>query len=104
MSLAAPAIQHTGGPPDDGKKRSLPAWPVTAVLACYPLWWALGLGVLIFAGLTAYDTQRIKNTYLELAGSDSEFLGKTAIMGALTLYLDFLNLFLFLLSFMGQRE
>ncbi|MBV0893018.1 Bax inhibitor-1/YccA family protein [Paracoccus sp. Z118] len=62
------------------------------------------LGVLIFAGLTAYDTQRIKNTYLELAGSDSEFLGKTAIMGALTLYLDFLNLFLFLLSFMGQRE
>ena len=49
MSLAAPAIQHTGGPPEDGKKRSLPAWPVTAVLACYPLWWALGLGVLIFA-------------------------------------------------------
>ncbi len=49
MSLAAPAIQHTGGPPDDGKNRSLPAWPITAVLAFYPLWWALGLGVLIFA-------------------------------------------------------
>lgn len=62
------------------------------------------LGILIFAGLTAYDTQNIKNTYLELAGSDSEFLGKTAIMGALTLYLDFLNMFQFLLSFMGQQE
>ncbi|RNF33015.1 Bax inhibitor-1/YccA family protein [Paracoccus methylarcula] len=62
------------------------------------------LGVLIFAGLTAYDTQKIKNTYLQLAGSDSEFLGKTAIMGALQLYLDFLNLFMFLLSFLGNRE
>ena len=62
------------------------------------------LGVLIFAGLTAYDTQRIKNTYLELANSDRDFLGKSAIMGALTLYLDFLNLFLFLLQFMGNRE
>ncbi|RMC34188.1 Bax inhibitor-1/YccA family protein [Paracoccus alkanivorans] len=62
------------------------------------------LGVLIFAGLTAYDTQNIKNTYLRLAGSDSEFLGKTAIMGALQLYLDFLNLFMFLLQFLGNRE
>ncbi|WP_112874492.1 Bax inhibitor-1/YccA family protein [Paracoccus endophyticus] len=61
-------------------------------------------GVLIFSGLTAYDTQNIKNTYLELANSDSDFLGKSAIMGALTLYLDFLNLFMFLLNFMGQRE
>jgi hypothetical protein len=62
------------------------------------------LGVLIFAGLTAYDTQRIKNTYLELAGSDRDFIGKTAIMGALSLYLNFLNLFMFLLQFMGNRE
>ncbi|MFV0382738.1 Bax inhibitor-1/YccA family protein [Paracoccus sp. (in: a-proteobacteria)] len=62
------------------------------------------LGVLVFAGLTAYDTQRIKNTYLQLAGSDQEFLGKSAIMGALHLYLDFLNLFMFLLSFLGSRE
>ena len=46
------------------------------------------IGVLIFAGLTAYDTQRIKNTYLELAASNSDFIGKSAIMGALTLYLD----------------
>jgi len=63
------------------------------------------LGVLIFAGLTAFDTQRIKNTYLEMAQSgDQEWLGKSAIMGALTLYLDFLNLFMFLLQFMGNRE
>lgn len=62
------------------------------------------LGVLIFAGLTAYDTQQIKNTYLQLAQSDSDFLGKSAIMGALKLYLDFLNLFMFLLQFLGNRE
>lgn len=62
------------------------------------------IGVLIFAGLTAYDTQNIKNTYLELVNSDADFLGKSAILGALTLYLDFLNLFQFLLSFMGQQE
>ena len=62
------------------------------------------LGVLIFAGLTAYDTQNIKNTYLALRNSDSDFIGKSAIMGALQLYLDFLNLFMFLLQFMGNRE
>ncbi|MFI0395219.1 Bax inhibitor-1/YccA family protein [Paracoccus jiaweipingae] len=62
------------------------------------------IGVLIFAGLTAYDTQSIKNTYLQLAHSDSDFLGKSAIMGALKLYLDFLNLFMFLLQFMGNRD
>jgi hypothetical protein len=49
VSLAAPARPQIGAPADDGKKRSLPAWPITAVLAFYPLWWALGLGVLIFA-------------------------------------------------------
>lgn len=62
------------------------------------------IGVLIFAGLTAYDTQNIKNTYLQMQGAGSDFLGKSAIMGALKLYLDFLNLFMFLLSFMGNRE
>ncbi|MRX51564.1 BAX inhibitor (BI)-1/YccA family protein [Paracoccus sp. S-4012] len=62
------------------------------------------IGVLIFAGLTAYDTQNIKRTYLELSRSNSDFLGKSAIMGALQLYLDFLNLFMFLLQFMGNRE
>ncbi|MDE2793133.1 MAG: Bax inhibitor-1/YccA family protein [Paracoccaceae bacterium] len=63
------------------------------------------LGVLIFAGLTAYDTQRIKNTYLQMAGSgNTEWLEKSAIMGALSLYLDFINMFVFLLQFLGQRE
>ncbi|AGT08463.1 Bax inhibitor-1/YccA family protein [Paracoccus aminophilus] len=62
------------------------------------------LGVLIFAGLTAFDTQNIKNTYLSMANSDRDFLGKAAIMGALQLYLDFLNLFMFLLQFMGNRD
>jgi hypothetical protein len=60
------------------------------------------IGVLIFAGLTAYDTQKIKSMYFEVRGTD--FIGKSAIMGALTLYLDFINLFLFLLRFMGNRE
>ena len=63
------------------------------------------LGVLIFAGLTAYDTQNIKNTYLQHAHSgDSEWLGKAAIMGALSLYLDFINMFMFLLQLMGNRD
>ena len=63
------------------------------------------IGVLIFAGLTAYDTQNIKNTYIEHAvHGDQEWLGKAAIMGALSLYLDFINLFMFLLQFMGNRE
>ena len=62
------------------------------------------IGVLIFAGLTAYDTQNIKNTYLELVRSDADFLGKAAIIGALQLYLDFLNMFMFLLQFLGNRE
>ena len=63
------------------------------------------LGVLIFAGLTAYDTQRIKNTYIEMASTgNSEWLGKSAIMGALSLYLNFLNMFLMLLHLFGSRE
>ena len=63
------------------------------------------LGVLIFAGLTAYDTQSIKNTYIAHAQhGDSEWLGKSAIMGALNLYLDFINMFMFLLQFLGNRE
>jgi uncharacterized protein len=60
------------------------------------------LGVLIFVGLTAYDTQKIKNMY---AMSDSgEVMGKKAVMGALTLYLDFINLFIMLLRLFGQRR
>ena len=60
------------------------------------------LGVLIFAGLTAYDTQRLKNEYQYLRGT--EFAGKAVILGALSLYLDFINMFQFLLSFLGNRE
>lgn len=63
------------------------------------------IGVLIFAGLTAYDTQSIKNTYVAHAvHGDQEWLGKAAIMGALNLYLDFINMFMFLLNFLGDRE
>jgi uncharacterized protein len=60
------------------------------------------IGVLIFAGLTAYDTQKIKSLYVHVAGTD--MIGKAAIMGALTLYLDFINMFLFLLRFLGSRD
>lgn len=63
------------------------------------------LGVLIFAGLTAYDTQNIKNTYLAHAHhGDSEWLQKSGIMGALSLYLNFINMFMMLLQLFGNRE
>ncbi|AUH34103.1 Bax inhibitor-1/YccA family protein [Paracoccus tegillarcae] len=62
------------------------------------------IGVLLFSALTAYDTQNIKNTYLAMANSNRDFLGKAAIMGALQLYLDFLNLFMFLLQFLGASR
>lgn len=63
------------------------------------------IGVLIFAGLTAFDTQRIKSMYVQMAQQgDSEWLGKSAIMGALSLYLNFLNMFMFLLQFMGSSR
>lgn len=63
------------------------------------------IGVLLFAGLTAFDTQKIKSTYLAYAqAGDQEWLAKSAIMGALNLYLDFLNMFMFLLQFMGDRR
>jgi FtsH-binding integral membrane protein len=61
-----------------------------------------GLGVLIFAGLTAYDTQRLKEEYAHLRGT--EYIGKAVIMGALNLYLDFINMFTYLLRFLGTRE
>lgn len=60
------------------------------------------IGVLVFSGLTAYDTQKIKEMYFD--GDDALVSGRKAIMGALTLYLDFINLFSFLLSFLGNRE
>ena len=63
------------------------------------------LGVLIFAGLTAYDTQKLKVMYLQhVQHGDREWIGKAAIMGALNLYLDFVNMFMFLLQFLGSRD
>ena len=72
-------------------------WPMPGLTAAIPF-----LGVLIFAGLTAYDTQRLKQEYAYLAGTD--FAGKAVVMGALSLYLDFVNMFQFLLSILGNRE
>jgi hypothetical protein len=70
-----------------------------------PLQFAISIiGVIVFTGLTAYDTQRIKEQYDYVSGSDGQMIGKTAIMGALTLYLDFINLFLMLLQFFGNRR
>ncbi|MEZ5710086.1 MAG: Bax inhibitor-1/YccA family protein [Blastomonas sp.] len=65
--------------------------------------WAISaIGVLIFAGLTAYDTQKLKSIYAYVAGTD--MMGKVVIMGALNLYLDFINMFQFLLSFLGSQD
>ena len=61
------------------------------------------IGVLIFAGLTAYDTQKIKSMYFVVRG-DGELAAKSAVMGALNLYLDFINMFLFLLRLFGDRR
>ena len=77
---------------------------VNIFLASSALMFAINvIGVLVFAGLTAYDTQRIKHTY-DVVSHNGELMAKSAIMGALSLYLDFVNMFMFLLSFMGNRE
>jgi FtsH-binding integral membrane protein len=60
------------------------------------------VGVLLFAGLTAYDTQRTKSLYYQVAGTD--MVGKVVIMSALTLYLDFINMFLFVLRLFGSQR
>lgn len=76
---------------------------VNIFLASSALQFAISvIGVLIFAGLTAYDTQRIKEMYY--TADDATVAGRKAIMGALSLYLDFINLFMFLLQFMGNRR
>jgi uncharacterized protein len=61
-----------------------------------------GIGVLVFAGMTAWDTQRIKEMYS--VNDDGTVAGRKAVMGALRLYLDFINLLLFLLRFLGNRR
>ncbi len=61
------------------------------------------IGVMIFIGLTAYDTQRIKQNYYQFSG-DSQATGKMAVLGALNLYMDFINLFIMMLRFFGDRR
>lgn len=61
------------------------------------------ISVFIFIGLTAYDTQRLKTTYYQISGN-AEMVGRVTIMGALSLYMDFINLFVNLLRFMGDRR
>lgn len=76
---------------------------VNLFLASTALQFAISvIGVLIFAGLTAYDTQQIKEMYY--AGDDGTVAGRKAVMGALRLYLDFINLFMMLLSLFGDRR
>lgn len=69
------------------------------------LYWIVSYaGVLIFVGLTAYDTQKIKKLVEAYAGEDTETTNKVALIGALELYLDFINLFLYLLRIFGKRK
>ena len=65
-------------------------------------WMISIIGVIVFTGLTAYDTQSIKESYY--VGDDGTIAGKKAIMGALRLYLDFINLFIMLLRLLGDRR
>ena len=76
---------------------------VNIFLASNALTFAISvIGVLVFVGLTAYDTQKIKEMYV--ASDDGQVMGKKAVMGALSLYLDFINLFLMLLRLFGDRR
>lgn len=70
-----------------------------------PLMWAMTyIGVFIFAGLTAYDTQKLKNIGMNISSDDSNAFRRFVILGALTLYLDFINLFIMLLRILGDRR
>ncbi|MDR8378060.1 BAX inhibitor (BI)-1/YccA family protein, partial [Acinetobacter baumannii] len=68
------------------------------------MWAVTYIGVVLFVGLTAYDTQKLKNIGEQIDTRDSATLRKYSILGALTLYLDFINLFLTLLRIMGNRR
>ena len=99
-------------------KRNLDAWSsflymglfgiiigslVNIFLQSSAMHWIMSVvGVLVFAGLTAYDTQKVRDMYF--AGDSSEVAGKKSIMGALTLYLDFINMFIMLLQLFGQQS
>jgi uncharacterized protein len=79
------------------------AMVVNMFLASSGLHWAISvIGVLVFTGLTAYDAQKIKEMYY--AGDGTEVATKKAVVGALNLYLDFINLFVFMLQFLGDRR
>ncbi|MEO0380964.1 MAG: Bax inhibitor-1/YccA family protein, partial [Pseudomonadota bacterium] len=82
------------------------AMVINLFLQSPPMMYAISMiGILIFAGLTAFYTQDIKNTYvMHAAHGDQEWLDKAASDGALSLYISFLNMFQFLLMFMGQQE
>ncbi len=67
-------------------------------------WWISVIGVIVFVGLTAYDTQKIKQMGEAMSNGDPSVLNRIAIVGALALYLDFINLFIFLLEFFGNRR
>jgi len=67
-------------------------------------WWISLIGVIIFVGLTAYDTQKIKQMGESMADGDPQTLSRVAIVGALALYLDFINLFIMMLEFFGNRR
>jgi FtsH-binding integral membrane protein len=78
---------------------------VNIFLASSALQFAISvIGVVVFVGLTAWDTQQIKEMYVDEAYAGSEATSKTAIMGALRLYLDFINLFMMLLQLLGTRR
>ena len=87
-------------------KKDISGWGSFLIMGVIGLVVAISaIGVLIFAGLTAYDTQNIKNTYLAHAHhGDQEWLQKSGIMGALSLYLNFINMFMMLLQLFGNRE
>ncbi|ABG13038.1 putative membrane protein [Yersinia pestis Antiqua] len=68
------------------------------------MWVVTYIGVLVFVGLTAYDTQKLKNLGAQLDVNDKDSFRKYSIVGALTLYLDFINLFLMLLRIFGNRR
>ena len=62
------------------------------------------IGIIIFMGLTAYDTAKIKSLATDAGNMDDESTGKIAVIGALALYLDFINLFLYLIRIFGKRR
>ena len=78
---------------------------VNIFMASNGLQWIISIiGVIIFVGLTAYDTQKIKQMFLVYGDDVNESTQKLALLGSLTLYLDFINLFLYLLRFVGKSR